>query len=220
MICSWLIPSLAFKTPWVSSAISSRYLLATARPAGSSPELLMRYPEVNCSIVWVWKVLFTLQVLLRDQRSYVGLNRYRHAHILCDTSRHPAGSGFSLIGYPMYQRPTLISARSCRALKTLLSGTGPPAPQSSPSRPRPPDSPPASGALPSVVPNLFGRRNAELYAGGPDLGDLDFDVLSDHDRFARAGAGLRAWQHRKTGRKAAAVPRRNAGPAGRKPRAG
>ena len=42
MICSWLMPSLALRTPWVSSAVSLRNLLATASPAASSPDELMR----------------------------------------------------------------------------------------------------------------------------------------------------------------------------------
>ena len=41
-ICNVLTPSLALRTPWVSSATSLRNLLATAKPAASSPEELMR----------------------------------------------------------------------------------------------------------------------------------------------------------------------------------
>ena len=38
----------------------SRYSFATTRPAASSPDWLMRYPEVMALIVWVWKSLFML----------------------------------------------------------------------------------------------------------------------------------------------------------------
>ena len=40
--CNALMPSLALRTPCTSSAMSLRNLFATARPAASSPELLMR----------------------------------------------------------------------------------------------------------------------------------------------------------------------------------
>src|SRR5471030_2484937 len=59
MICRVLIPSLALRTPCVSSAVSLRYWLATARPAASSPDWLMRYPEVNRWMVVLWKLLLT-----------------------------------------------------------------------------------------------------------------------------------------------------------------
>jgi len=35
---------------------------AAAKPAGSSPELLMRYPEVRDSIVFLWKLLLTARL--------------------------------------------------------------------------------------------------------------------------------------------------------------
>ncbi len=50
-ICNCVRPLLAFWTPCVSSAMSARYWLATAKPAASSPEELMRKPEVSRWIV-------------------------------------------------------------------------------------------------------------------------------------------------------------------------
>jgi hypothetical protein len=38
LICSVDSPSFAFRMPWLRTATSERYPLATARPAASSPE--------------------------------------------------------------------------------------------------------------------------------------------------------------------------------------
>ena len=75
-ICSLLTASLAFRTPTVKIATSDRNLFATARPAASSPELLMRRPlesraKVRCrpklvlaSSAWA----FTEPILLTTEK--------------------------------------------------------------------------------------------------------------------------------------------------------
>ena len=47
MIWSCATPSLALRTPCMSSEVSLRNLLAIARPAASSPDELMRNPDVR-----------------------------------------------------------------------------------------------------------------------------------------------------------------------------
>src|SRR5262245_17442559 len=44
LICSCERPSFAFMMPWFRTATFDRYELATARPAASSPDWLMRRP--------------------------------------------------------------------------------------------------------------------------------------------------------------------------------
>src|SRR5216683_4041664 len=61
MICRLLTPLLALRTPCVSSAMSARYWLATASPAASSPEELMRKPGVRRWIVWLSKLWLILR---------------------------------------------------------------------------------------------------------------------------------------------------------------
>src|SRR5579863_8652485 len=52
-------PSLALSTPWFRIAWSDRYWLATAKPAASSPEELMRRPLDSRVIAWL-RPLFVL----------------------------------------------------------------------------------------------------------------------------------------------------------------
>ena len=58
LICSFDMPSFALRMPWFRIAWSLRYLLATARPAESSPDWLRRKPLDNrlialCMPIWL-----------------------------------------------------------------------------------------------------------------------------------------------------------------------